>query len=103
MVTTSEYQIGWLFVAYKFPHDTSAAKAAASRFLRRMRQEGYTPWMPRGKVLIRFCGRSPKPQIALIKSLLPPDGEVRVVQITEKQFARMVNLWGKMRVPATPL
>jgi CRISPR/Cas system-associated protein endoribonuclease Cas2 len=104
MVTTqSGYQVGWLFVAYNFPHDTSAAKAAARRFLRRMRHAGYRPWVRRGKVLFRHCGRYGQLQMNLISRLLPPDGEVMAVVITDKQFARMVTLWGKMRVPATPM
>ena len=34
-----------------------------------------------------------------IKRHLPPDGEVRVITITDKQFERMSVLWGKMRKP----
>ncbi len=30
---------------------------------------------------------------------LPPDGEVRLLRITDKQFERMQVFWGKMRKP----
>jgi len=30
---------------------------------------------------------------------LPPDGEVRLLAITDKQYERMRVFWGKMRKP----
>ena len=37
-----------------------------------------------------------------IEKFLPPDGEVRVLTITDKQFERMRIFWGKMRKPPEP-
>ncbi len=33
---------------------------------------------------------------------LPPDGEVRVITITDKQFERMEVFWGKLRRAPEP-
>jgi CRISPR-associated protein Cas2 len=34
-----------------------------------------------------------------VVSFLPPDGEVRILKVTEKQFERMMVFLGKMRKP----
>lgn len=94
----SGYNLSWLWVAYDLPYDTSEAKVAAARFLRRLKKEGYTRLIDRGKFMIRHCGPGiAQKQIEMIKSIIPPDAEVRVLQVTDKQFGRMVNIWGKMR------
>ena len=38
-------------------------------------------------------------KIRRIEDYLPPDGQVRVLVVTEKQFERMRVYWGKMRKP----
>ena len=35
--------------------------------------------------------------IARVKDSLPPDGEVRILAITDRQFERMEVFWGKYR------
>ncbi|MBN2019584.1 MAG: hypothetical protein JW749_05100 [Sedimentisphaerales bacterium] len=37
-----------------------------------------------------------------IKAFLPPDGEVRLITVTDKQFGRMESFWGKMRKSPPP-
>jgi len=94
------YNLTWLWVMYDLPYDASAAKTAAAKFLRRLKREGYTKLINRGKFLIRHCNLSiAEKQINLIKSIIPPDAEVRILQVTDKQFSRMINLWGKIRKP----
>jgi len=92
------YNLSWLFVMYDLPYDTNAAKNAAAKFLKRLKKEGYTKLIDRGKFMIRHCGPGiAKKQIDLIKTIVPPDGLVRILQVTDKQFGRMENTWGKMR------
>lgn len=94
------YNLTWLWVMYDLPYDTKEAKRAAAKFLRRLKKEGYTWLMNRSKFCIRHCGIGiAQKQIELIKSIIPPDAEVRILQVTDKQFGHTVNLWGKMRKP----
>jgi CRISPR-associated protein Cas2 len=37
--------------------------------------------------------------IGRIHSALPPEGEVRILVITDKQFEKIVTFWGKDRQP----
>ena len=34
-----------------------------------------------------------------VERSVPPDGEVRILTITDKQFERMRIFWGKIRTP----
>lgn len=94
----SGYSLTWLWIMYDLPYDTSAAKNAAAKFLRRLKKESYIRLIDRGKFMIRHCGPGvAQKQIELMKSIIPPDAYVKILQVTDKQFGRMVNLWGKMR------
>jgi CRISPR-associated protein Cas2 len=93
------YNLTWLFVAYEVPHDTRDAKTAAAKFRRVLHREGYLPWVRGCRVLIRHCGPNAQKQIELVRSLVPPNGEVKILQVTDKQFGRMENVWGKLRAP----
>ena len=55
-------------------------------------------------VYARHCPSKENAEVHLarIERNLPPDGEVRVITITDKQFERMQIFWGKMRKPPEP-
>ena len=37
-----------------------------------------------------------------VKQFLPPEGEVRMIKITDKQFSKIEVFYGKKRVPVEP-
>ena len=54
----------------------------------------------------RHCAsaENAKVHIRRVENGVPPDGEVRVLTVTDKQFERMRIFWGKMRKsPEKPL
>ena len=53
-------------------------------------------------VYVRHCASEENADVHCkrVKGFLPPDGEVRVLRITDKQFGRMETYLGKMRKPA---
>jgi len=55
-------------------------------------------------VYVRHCASEENAQVHFdrVKAFLPPDGEVRLLQVTDKQFERMQVYWGKMRKPTPP-
>ncbi len=40
--------------------------------------------------------------ITRVKSCLPPDGEVRIIKITDKQFENIEVFYGKIKKPIEP-
>ncbi len=60
---------------------------------------GFT--MMQYSVYVRYCSNEQKAEKfrKRIKAFLPPDGEVRLVSITDVQFGKMQIFHGKMRRP----
>jgi CRISPR-associated protein Cas2 len=89
----------WLFVMFDLPVDTPKAQKQANRFRKDLLDDGFT--MMQYSVYIRHCASEENAEVHIkrIKGLLPPDGHVRMLLITDKQFARMQVFWGKRRKP----
>lgn len=87
----------WVLAMFDLPTDTKAARKAYHDFRKSLLEDGF--------VMLQFSvyGRhSPSEENARvhenrIKAVLPPDGEVRVMTVTDKQFERMKVFYGKMR------
>ena len=96
----SGYRAMWIFAMFDLPTDTKKARKAYTDFRKRLLQDGFT--MLQYSVYVRHCSSEENADVHYnrIKSFLPPDGEVRLISLTDKQFARMQTYWGKMRKPA---
>jgi CRISPR-associated protein Cas2 len=55
-------------------------------------------------VYIRHCASEENADVheKRVEGVLPDDGEVRLLRITDKQYGRMRTFWGKMRKPMPP-
>jgi len=95
----SEYRAVWLIVMFDLPVTTSEGKKNYVRFRNRLLDEGFT--MLQFSVYTRFFGsiESAAPHKKKIKKHLPPDGKVKILTITDKQFGKIDNFQGKKTVP----
>ncbi len=61
--------------------------------------DGFT--MLQYSVYGRHCASEEKAEVHMkrVEAMLPDDGQVRILCVTEKQFERMRVFWGKMRKP----
>jgi CRISPR-associated protein Cas2 len=52
-------------------------------------------------VYMRHCASDENAavHVSKVKASLPPDGEVRIIRITDKQFGRIQVFYGKKRLP----
>ncbi len=95
----------WIIAMFDLPTDTDAAKKAYVGFRRGLLKDGFT--MMQYSVYIRHCASEENAHVHCerIKKILPNDGEVRVINITDKQFGRMQIYLGKRRkaLPPAPL
>lgn len=96
----SGYRAVWIFAMFDLPTDTKQARKDYTGFRKRLLQDGFT--MLQYSVYVPHCSSEENADVHYnrIKSFLPPDGEVRLITLTDKQFARMHTYWGKMRKPA---
>jgi CRISPR-associated protein Cas2 len=87
----------WVVAMFDLPVDTKAARRAYTDFVKHLRRDGFTRMQ--FSVYARHSSSKENAQvhIARIQANLPPDGEVRIITITDKQFERMSVFWGNTR------
>jgi len=84
---------------FDLPTDTRQARKAYTLFRKALLRDGFT--MMQYSVYIRHCASEENADVHVqrVRNALPDDGEVRLLAITDKQFARMQVFWGKIRKP----
>jgi len=91
------YRCMWIVAMFDLPTDTKKARRQYTLFRKHLLEDGFT--MMQYSVYARHCASKENAEVHVdrIKKHLPPDGEVRVITITDKQFERMMVFWGKLR------
>jgi len=99
MTSFGGYQTMWVVVLFDLPTDTAAARKQYSVFRKGLLNDGFL--MMQYSVYIRHCASEENAEVHIkrIKQWLPPDGEVRIMTITDKQFSRIQVFYGKIRTP----
>lgn len=87
----------WVLVMFDLPVDTKKARRQYARFRKTLLGDGFVKMQY--SVYIRHCAsrQNADVHISRVEQAIPPDGEVRVITITDKQFERMRVFWGKRR------
>jgi CRISPR-associated protein Cas2 len=87
----------WVLTMFDLPVDTRQARRNYARFRKMLLADGFQKMQ--FSVYVRPCPSKENAavHIARVQCAVPPDGEVRILSITDKQFERMQVFWGKMR------
>jgi len=98
----SGYRFMWILAMFDLPVDTDVARKHYTQFRKALLRDGFA--MMQFSVYVRHCASEENADVHIgrVERGVPPDGEVRVLQITDKQFERMRVYWGKMRKPTEP-
>lgn len=90
----------WLVAMFDLPVDTAEARKEYRLFVKSLKKDGFVRMQ--FSVYVRYCANEEHSAVhrKYIARNVPPDGEVRVVQITDKQFGRIETYCGRLR-PAT--
>src|SRR5688500_3455790 len=87
----------WLFVMFDLPVDTKVARRRYSKFRKLLLEEGFS--MLQYSVYARYSV-SEEAGAAIrrrVQQALPPDGQVRLLAVTDRQFGKMEVFFGKIR------
>jgi len=98
----SAYRNMWLLTMFDLPTDTKTARKQYALFRKSLLKDGFT--MMQYSVYIRHCASAENAEVheTRVQDHLPPDGEVRLLLVTDKQYERMRVFWGKRRKPTEP-
>ena len=91
----SGYKAMWIMVMFDLPVLLKKQRKAATRFRKDLMNDGF--WMIQYSVYARPCpsDESAEVHLARVQLALPADGQVRILQVTDKQYGRMKVYFGK--------
>lgn len=98
-IELSGYRAMWLFALFDLPVDSKTARRQYAQFRKALIKAGFT--MLQYSVYARFCASEESAEIIKkqVRNAIPPEGQVRLLMVTDKQFEKMETYWGRMRVP----
>ncbi len=85
----------WLFVMFDLPTQTKKHKRDATLFRKNLEKDGFV--MYQYSIYIRFCAslESAEAHIKRVRMLVPCEGRVSILMVTDKQYGNIVNIWCK--------
>lgn len=96
----SGYRLMWMIVLFDLPVLTKRERKDANKFRKFLQDEGFDRLQL--SVYTRFCAGKEQTQAYTrrVESALPPDGDVQIIYITDKQYENIVRFIGPKRRPS---
>jgi len=85
----SEYRIMWVLVFFDLPTETKKDRKIYTDFRKKLIQDGFT--MFQFSIYLRHCASRENADVHIkrVKKILPPNGNIGILCITDKQFGNM--------------
>lgn len=98
----SGYRLMWAIVMFDLPTDTKRARREYTLFRKVLLKDGF--WQMQYSIYARPCASKENLTVHVqrVERSLPPDGEIRILELTDKQFERMRIFFGNRRTMAEP-
>lgn len=89
------YDTVWMVVMFDLPTETKIDRKRYAQFRKALIKDGFT--MLQFSVYGRHCPSEENAEVheKRVVMALPPKGHIRIIKVTEKQFARMKTYFGK--------
>ena len=93
----NQYRIMWVLVFFDLPTDTKKQRKAASDFRKRLLNDGFN--MFQFSFYVRHCPSSENADVHIkrVKNILPAEGHVGILKVTDKQFGEMELFVGETK------
>lgn len=94
------YRVMWVFVMFDLPTETKAQRKTYALFRKKMLKDGFV--MFQFSMYIRHCPSKENALVHLkrVHDMLPSEGHVGIITITDKQFGQMEVFNGRKEVEA---
>ena len=98
----SHYHTMWIYAMFDLPVKTKLQRKKASLFRKGLLQDGFT--MLQFSVYIRHCASRENAAVheRRVKLMVPDEGSVSVLLVTDKQFGDMKTFYGLKNIPSPP-
>ena len=93
----SGYEAMWLFAMFDLPVNSKAARKRYTQFRKALIKDGFC--MLQYSIYARYCPdeEAAEAHRKRMRVFLPPDGQVRLLSVTERQFGKQEVYYGKKR------
>lgn len=93
----------WVVAMFDLPTETPKKRRDYARFRKDLLEDGFT--MMQYSVYARHCASIDNAEVHMKRmgALVPPEGEVRFMMITDRQYGRVQIFVGKKRQPTPSL
>jgi len=90
----SQYRVMWVMVFYDLPAETKKQRKVAAKFRKDIMADGFT--MFQFSIYLRHCAskENADAHIRRVKAMLPAEGKVGILCVTDKQFGAMELFYG---------
>ncbi len=90
----NEYRILWVLVFFDLPVITKKERKIASRFRKEIMRDGF--YMFQFSIYLRHCPSRENADVHIkrVKNILPEQGHIGILTITDKQFGAMEIFYG---------
>ena len=98
MTTFGGLNTVWIIVLFDLPSNSNSERLQYTRFRKSLLSNSFS--MMQYSVYMRHCSSDESARVHTdrVKASLPPNGEVRIIKITDKQFGRIEVYYGKKRL-----
>lgn len=89
MLRLNEYRVMWVFVFFDLPTETKKERKNYAIFRKKLLNDGFT--MFQFSIYLRHCASRENAQVHInrVKNMLPPNGHIGILCVTDKQFGKM--------------
>ncbi len=99
------YRIMWLLVMFDLPTETKIQRKRYAKFRKLLLSYGYS--MFQFSIYMRHCASAESADVhkRRLRTIVPEEGVIGILEITDKQFSRMEIYYGSKakRPPGTPI
>lgn len=97
------YRIMWVLVLYDLPTDTKVNMKAASQFRKRLLDDGFSLFQ--FSMYVRHCPSRENAEVHIkrVKGMLPKEGKVAIMSITDKQFGEIEIFYARNKETPKPV
>lgn len=96
------YRIMWVLVMFDLPTETKLDRKRYAKFRKQIMEDGFN--MFQFSMYIRHCTSKENAEVHTkrVKKMLPPNGHIGIITITDKQFGMMEIFHGKKQTTPIP-
>ena len=97
------YSIMWLYVMFDLPVENKHQRKVAARFRKDLLKDGFA--MHQFSVYVRHCASNEAATVHIkrVKAMVPDEGLVSILKVTDKQFGDTIRFVGRKRQTPPPM